>query len=433
MAIPVAAAALAFTSAASAATTQPVVYTPTDSTTLQTDISTADGAAPGTLSIIQLCGCSYQPTESLPLSGNIEITGPPTFQSQLDVNQDPDISGGVVFNLSPAVPLFVINPGANILFKGFDLTNGGNGEGVGSVEVIGGNIELDNMAVSGSLGSAMVLQEGSATLANTSVTGGVADGIEQNGTATVTLLSDTFSYNGLGAIEGPNISSYNTLFDKNAQGGGAGACGQLGTAGDTFVDDYSNDSSCGTSGVTVSTLVSRDTNLSGFYGGPTLTAQLKTGNPAIGHGLPQYCPTADQRFFLYTQGSGGTCDVGSYQTTGVQDTSTTGPTCTIASVNESTDPTVPSMETVNAAEASGIGIGADGVNYTITNNGTVSYPVSGSSWFNATSPSLTIDPAYPSTSAYPVTAAKPVGDLTVNDTKWSFYASDWLGNTTYCN
>jgi hypothetical protein len=46
---------------------------------------------------------------------------------------------------------------------------------------------------------------------------------------------------------------------------------------------------------------------------------------------------------------------------------------------------------------------------------------------------LTIDPSYPSLAAYPVTATKPLGDLTAGDTKWSFYTSDWLGNTTYCN
>ena len=103
---------------------------------------------------------------------------------------------------------------------------------------------------------------------------------------------------------------------------------------------------------------------------------LKTGNPAIGKGLATYCPTADQRFFLYTQGTGGTCDVGLHtRRTGVQDTSTTGPTCTIGSINESNNASVASTETVNVAESGGIGLGPDAVNYTITNNGTVGYPV----------------------------------------------------------
>ena len=83
-------------------------------------------------------------------------------------------------------------------------------------------------------------------------------GSGQNGTDTVTLINDTFALNGLGAFAGPNISSYNSFFYKNAEAGGAGAC-DLGTSGDPFVDDYSGDSSCGTNGVTVSTTLSRYT------------------------------------------------------------------------------------------------------------------------------------------------------------------------------
>ena len=66
--LPIVAAALAFTPGASAATTQPVIYTPVDAPPLQTDISSADAAAPGTLSIIELSGFQYVPTVSLPLS-----------------------------------------------------------------------------------------------------------------------------------------------------------------------------------------------------------------------------------------------------------------------------------------------------------------------------------------------------------------------------
>jgi hypothetical protein len=250
----------------------------------------------------------------------------------------------------------------------------------------------------------------------------------------VNLIQDTFSYNSIGAIEGPNINVYNTLFVKNKQNGGTGACGQLGTTGDTFTGDYADESSCGTNGVTVSTGLDLKIGQTVTNGGPTITTSLKTGNPAIGKGLAQYCPSADQRFFLYTQGTGGTCDVGAYQTTGTQDVSTQGPVCTIQSINESSNPAVASTEVVNAQEPAGsIGLGADAVNYTITNNGTVSYPVNGTTWFNAPDQVLTIDPSYPSLAAYPVTATKPLGDLTAGDTKWSFYTSDWLGNTTYCN
>jgi hypothetical protein len=93
---------------------------------------------------------------------------------------------------------------------------------------------------------------------------------------------------------------------------------------------------------------------------------------------------------------------------------------------------VASTQSVLATEASGIGLGTDSVNNATTTNGSVSWPVVGSTWFNETSPSLAAALDFPSNGNYPVTATKPVGDLTVNDTQWSFYASDWLGNTTLC-
>jgi hypothetical protein len=435
MALPVVAASLALAPVAGAATMQPTIYTPTDSTSLQNDVATADTTAG--LNIIELSSYAYQPTSPLILSGDIEITGPPTLQAANGVTQDPEINGTQIFNISPAVPMIEIEPGANVLMKGFDVANGGNGEGTGAIEMYGGNLLMDSTTITGSLGSALVMQGGSATLVNSNVLGGTEDGIEQNGAgaASVTLVQDTLAYNGVGAMEGPNISAYNSYFFKNAQGGGGGTCSQLGYAGDTFVGDYSNDTSCGTTGVTVSTaLMNRDTYNEEENGGPIYTVGLKPGNPAIGQGLPQYCPVgADSRFFLYTQGSGGTCDVGGYQTTGVEDTSTTGPACTVGSIDESTNPAVASTETVNVTEPAGsIGLGPDAVDDTITNNGTVGYPANGD-WFNATDPSFTLDPSYESFGPYPVTATKPVGDVTAGDTKWSFYASDWLGNTTYCN
>jgi hypothetical protein len=428
--LPVAAAALALPSIASAATVAPVIYTAGDTNALQSDISTADSASPGTLSIIELTGQTYQPTTSIPLSGNIEITGPPTDQA--GNGTDPQINGGIVFTLTPAVPLFVVNSGANILFKAVDISNGGNGAGIGAIQDQGGNVVIDSATVTGSNGSALVVQSGTATVVNSSIVSGTFDGIEQNGGASgsVNLVNDTVGFNNLGAIAGPNIGAYNTLFVKNKQGGGSGACGEVGTSGDTFAGDYADDSSCGTTGVTVATTLGRYTNTPAFNGGPTFTVKLTTGNPAIGHGLAQYCPAgADQRFFVYS----GTCDVGSYQHAGVQDTSTTGPTCTVGPVNESTNPAVPSTMTVNVTEPGGIGIGPDAVNDTITSNGTIVGTPVFDNWLNATDASFTLDPAYEATTAaLPVTATKPVGDTTAGDTKWSFYATDWLGNTTYC-
>jgi hypothetical protein len=427
LALPVAGAALVFAGTASAATVAPVIYTPTTEAALESAISSADGAAPGTLSIIQLCGCSYQPTTaSLTLSGNIELTGPPTDQGAQGT--DPNVNGTQLFNLSPTPPLIVISAGANVLIKGVDIAAGG-GNGANAVEDFG-NLELDNSTIGGAQGTGLNVDSGgTAVVSNSDLSGNIFDALASSGT--VTLVQDTFAYNGAGAIAGPGISSYNTYFFKNKQVSGAGAC-EANTSTDTFTSDYNDDSSCGTTGVTVALDRNLPTGQQIFAGGPSQTVPLNSGNQAIGKGNPLYCPTADQRFFLYTQGSGGTCDVGSYQTTGAQDTSTTGPACAVASTNESSNPAVPSTQTVNVTEAGGIGIGADSVNNTTTNNGMVSTPAVGTSWFNAVNSGLSVDQAYPSVGPYGVTATKPAGDLTVGDTKWSFFATDWLGNTTLC-
>jgi hypothetical protein len=420
VALPIAAATVACVpAAASAASVAPVIYTPTTTTALQTDISQADGATPGTLSIIQLCGCSYQPTESLPLSGDIEITGPPTNQAAQGT--DANINGQTVFNLSPAVPLFVVNSGASVLFKAVDIESAGNGDGVGAIQD-SGSVEIDNSGIIGSLGSALVVNSGAtAYLTNSDISGGTADGVENSGTATLT--NDTLAYNAYGALAGSGMSIYNSyIYKDHEENTAGGSC--VNTTGDTFAGDYADDSTCGTTGVTVASTLSRYTGQVGYNGGPDETVNLKTGNPAIGKGLAAYCPPSDGRFFLYTQGSGGTCDVGDYQTTGTEDTGTTGPTCTVGTTTESSNVNVPSTMTVNVTDpAGGVGIGPDVVTTTTTNNGTVMLPTVSGSWFDT---ELTDGP-------YTVTAQKPAGDLTVGDTSWSFYASDWLGNSTYCD
>lgn len=435
MALPVVVAALAFAQAASATTGAPVVYTPTNSATLSSDVTTADSAAPGTLSIIQLCGCLYEPTSELTLDGNIEITGPPTYQtgSTGATSQDPQINGQLVYNLSPAEPTILVNAGANVVLKGFDLSSAGNGV-LGGIEANGGSTtEVDNMAIDGSAGPAIQLNSGAnMTVSNALLGDGDFFGVSSAGSAVINMINDSIWDNNNGGVAGNGIHLYNDLFVSNEQGGTGFNCQNIGT-GFIASGTWSDDTSCGTAGVTYDPNLPNYMDFTDFNGGPSESAELVPGSGADDGGNATYCPTNDQRFFLYTKGSGGTCDPGSYQESGVQDTSTSGPACTVSSVNESTNPSVASTEVVDAQEASGIGMGADSVQSYATNNGTVMWPTVGSSWFNATSPSLTVAEDYPSTAAYPVTAAKPVGDLTVNDTMWSFYASDWLGNTTYCH
>jgi hypothetical protein len=100
--------------------------------------------------------------------------------------------------------------------------------------------------------------------------------------------------------------------------------------------------------------------------------------------------------------------------------------------------TNPAYETVNVTD-SGSGVGPD----TITNasgttnggtfTGTVTWPLVPGTMLDETSSSQSPALDYPSTTAYPVTATKASGDASVGDTKWTFDATNWLGEQTYCH
>lgn len=446
-------ATLAFAQAASAAgqTIAPVVDTPTTTAALQTDVSTANSAPAGTLTIIDLCGCQYAPTAGMTITSNIEITGPPTYQtgSTPATTQDPQINGSNLNTLSVPVPVFTVKTGGNFLLKGVDIIDGGAGQGLAAIDANGGNTEIDNTAIDSSLGTGLEEDAGAyLTVENSDISDGVSDGFEgpgscaDTGAVCSTFINDSILNNSTGGISGAGIGFYNSVLANNFQASGT-ECSSI--VGLQAAGSLSDDTSCPTSVASDSALTG-DFNPTGFNGGPTETTQPIAGSSPIGFGVAKYCPTSDQRFFLYTKYSGGKCDAGSYQSNSShQDTSVAGPACTIASKNESTDPSIASTEVVNAQESAGIGIGPDGVQSATTTNGTVSWPVTitplkvGSStvgdmtWFNETDSGLSVATDFPSTAAYAVTAAKPVGDLTNNDTKWSFFATDWLGNTTDCS
>ena len=426
MAAPVAVAALAFASAASAQTV--VTYQPTTTAQFDADINAANAQPAGTLSILQLCGCEYVPAQSEVLTGNIEITGPPSYQADGVGNPDVRVDGSTVQTIAPAVPLFRIMPSANVLMKGFDITGAGSTNINGIID--SGNLEIDNMALDGMTGNAVQVNQPPAhvTVTNSDISDGVfgAFSLQNTGVSQATLNNDTIYDNQTGAFLGGTYTVNNTVFALNNQTSGT-ECLQPGTTVNAH-NSYSDDSSCGTSGITVDPNTQNDFNFTNDNGGPSYTTQPVAGSSFLGQGNVLTCPTSDQRFFLRSSGS---CDVGSYQTTGAQDTQTGGPKCTVASVNQTSNP---QTMTVNATD-SGIGVGTDAILTTTTNNGTVSYPTVGSSWFALTSPGLPngAPQDQPSTGPLAVTATKPVGDTAKGDTKWSFDAENWLGQITHCN
>jgi hypothetical protein len=346
--------------------------------------------------------------------------------------------------------MFVVNAGAQVLFKAFNITTAGAQGDFAAVHVLaGGNAEFDNMALSGGAGGPQIKVDGGGTVkvVDSFLGENAGDNLESQGTSNVTLINVTSEGSTQGGYTGSNITAINTINVNNDTLGGPQT--DCTSPYKVAIDDLVDDTSCGaasTGGITQTTNAAINFQGAGFYGGPIFTNQIVSPSSAINAGNPTWCPSVDGRFYPDTSlsKSPAKCDVGNYQSDeGANDlkasTDTAGPTCQVASVNQSSNP---QTETVNATD-SGVGLGADAITFLAptgstdpspTDNGTVTYPVVGSSWFAMTSPTgQTGETDFPSTSPLAVTATKPTGDAALNDTHWSFDATDWLGNTNYCH
>jgi hypothetical protein len=401
----------------------------TNGTQLFNAVNTAN-STPG-FNVIQIGDNLILPsqTQSMVITGNLEITGPPQLQpSQFNPpGQQPDINAQN--QVASTQPLFTIEPGANVIFKAFDLISAG-GVGFPAVRIAGGNLELDNGSFSGNIGDGVDLSGGTLTTNNFLFSSnddavGSGSAIDNEG-GSVTLNNSTLAHNDHGGVTNGFVA-HNTVLYQNAPD-----C--IGSGATSDVNSEDDDLTCNV------TFGGGAPNIgpAQFNGGPTLTAAPQSGSDAIGAGNFSWCARSDARFFNLPVGA-TSCDIGEVQTTATMVADTTGPVCTIFSKNESTNPSVPSTEQVNAVDSGAGGVGADAIgNTTIvlksnpsTTNGTVAYPTVPGTLFDATSPTSNILDQ-PSGSPFPVTASKPAGDLTVNDTQWSFTATDWLSNQTLC-
>jgi hypothetical protein len=450
--LPVVIAALGFAGTARA-TSASVVFTPTTTAQLESDVTAADAEPAGTLSIIQLSQVDYQPTSTLVLSGNIEITGPPALQEGYGTStgQQPEIDGTQIPTSTPQ-DVISISSGANVLFKAFGLDFGGvaNSVSFAGAEVhSGATLEADNMELNAGLGVAIAVDSGgAATISNSTGDTGSEPFIAATGPSTTPtwLINDTFADAGNGAIiqsANAQVGAINSMLVNNETvSTTAHECSIPLVAGST--NDQIDDTSCGTTGVTQVTAAQEALQGDGLYGGPTNSDPPAATAPAIGAADAADCPNYDQRFYPRTA---STCDVGAFQSTGttnegglgVAPAQTTGPSCAVTSKNQTV---LPQTETVSATDT-GIGLGPDAIAYFTpsgstypipTNNGTVSYGTVGSTWFAKTmaSPPVAQEGDFASNSPLAVTATKPATDAALNDTQWSFDATNWLGITTYC-
>jgi hypothetical protein len=427
-------------------------------------------------------------TGPITLTGHTEITGPPTASVPLNATTGDSQINGTGDPTLTTQDLFKLSSGANVIFKSFDLDLCG-ATTVACVEVSqNAHAEFDNMAIEGANGLPVIVDSGTpgsagppivngipggmAIFNETSIIDGSGNGPEiQGGSAIPTnegggstagdasFNNATISNNGIAGIDNQAnsiVNLNNTVIDfSNQTAVGAHDCANtVQSAGSSQADD----ASCGT-GVTTETAAGINLGFSNFNGGGTETQVPADPNGTISGstsgtstltnaGNPLTCAVSDQRFDLKTPGS---CTIGAYQTTGVPDPETTGPTCKVTALNEAS----PASEQVTITDAMS-GIGPDAItNATISSTftggaGTVAWPgvpvapatapPGTSTLFDETSPGQSPALDYPNNTLLPasgagfvVTATKLAADTTVNDTHWTFDATNWLGQTTLCH
>jgi hypothetical protein len=424
--------------------------------TLTSCVTQANAAGAG-FTIIQIPAAAQLTglTGPITLSGHTEITGPPTAQVPLNGSTDTQINGTGDPTLTTQ-DLFKLSSGANVIFKSFDLDLCG-GASVACVEVSSGaHAEFDNMAFEGANGLPLIVDSGgTATFNESSVIDGSGNGPQIQGGGTAAFNNATISNNALDGIDnqaGSTVNLNNTVvaFSNTSAGAAHDCAGAVQSATSSQADDATCGAGVTIPGGTAGAAAQNQINLgfSNFNGGGTETqvpgdpnGTLATGGtPNVsslkGAGNPLTCAVSDQRFFLKTPGS---CDIGAYQSTGTRDAETTGPTCKVTALSEAS----PASEQVTITDGMS-GIGPDAItNATISSTfsggaGTVAWPVITGTLFDETSPGSSPALDFPNNATtgtgagFVVTATKQAADTTVNDTHWSFDATNWLGLTTLC-
>jgi hypothetical protein len=276
-------AALLWPSLAGAAT-----YTASDGSSLASAVQHAD--AQSGASTIQLGVATYAPTDTLTLQGDITIVGPTA--SGETITGDAEALG---------TDLFDVTAGSHVTFVNVSLDAAGY-ENEGAAIDDSGSVDLENSTLAGNDGPSLLVQVGaSATVEDSTLSSGLEEGIVDDGSAT--LINSTVADN---AVEGIDDSvGALTLVNSIVAGNGVHDCSASAGSVDHSLD---SDGSCvaGSPAGVAAGLGPLRSN-----GGPTLTQALLPGSPAIDGADVSRCPAYDQR---YAVRPAGRCDVGAYQT-----------------------------------------------------------------------------------------------------------------------
>lgn len=181
------------------------------------------------------------------------------------------------------------------------------------------NIEKSTIGPGNSdgLGVGGILQQGSAAIRNTTISGNTGTGLWNTGLINVntTLMNCTIASNtGVGFVYNKVTTMYSTIIANN----GTGDCSNTGAG--TFTDagwNIDSDNTCGLADLTDQPNVDPLLGPLQNNGGPTFTQALLSGSPAIDTGDNAGCQPTDQRDTTRPQdgNSDGTavCDIGAYE------------------------------------------------------------------------------------------------------------------------
>lgn len=381
----------------------------------------------------------WVPQRALPaITKNLTITGNHAVQA---VNGTPAviIDGSVQATNDPSHDEITINPGVSLTIEGVDLDSGGT-LGGGVVIRDNGNLTTWSTGFEGAGAQTVVVATGATATLNESSSDSSSATNAINSSGTLTLNNSDITNNAAGGIgqSGGTVTLNNTLLaNNNINGLGTKDCtGRAATQPqDNSMDD---DGSCHVTYSNNQYWISGGGSAAGFpppntNGGPTDTVGTDPAAPTVSAGDPAKCPTTDQRFFAIPAGT--TCDVGSYDTHGVQDT--TPPSCTVTALIAGP----PKQQQVTVTD-SGSGMGPQAGPAGDPNADSTTSPQNPRSVANPNNPADAIDGlgitngtvsftpfAAPSRSGLVLTATKT---NQTQLTSWWFTATDWAGNVRFC-
>ncbi len=260
-----------------------------DGASLQAAVARAD--ASGSPSRIELTAGVFLPTSTLSIDSNITIAGPSSAPGA-------ELAGSA----AETAPARALNVEANGKLTLVDVQLTASGGASTPAIDDSGALDLESSTVAGNEGTGVLVQPGAtATVRDSTLSGGLAFGVVDNGAAS--FFSSTIAANMDGGIANKGtLELTNTIVAKNT---GAGDCKGRASTSDHSLD---SDGSCG-----VGALSATDPALGTLTenGGPTSTQALGTGSRAINAGDGTKCPADDQRHFIRPPGR---CDIGAYQT-----------------------------------------------------------------------------------------------------------------------